>query len=100
MGFLTPFWVPDPIIGFLIPLLRFLTPLLGFLTPFWVPPHGSTPPPPLGFFWGADPKPPLSFKVFADYEAYVKCQERVSELYKVRGQGSGVRGRGCGGVGR
>uniref|UniRef100_A0A8C2SSL9 Alpha-1,4 glucan phosphorylase n=1 Tax=Coturnix japonica TaxID=93934 RepID=A0A8C2SSL9_COTJA len=23
------------------------------------------------------------FKVFADYEAYVKCQEKVSELYKV-----------------
>lgn len=24
------------------------------------------------------------FKVFADFEEYVKCQERVSELYKVR----------------
>ena len=23
------------------------------------------------------------FKVFADYEAYVKCQERVGELYEV-----------------
>ncbi len=31
--------------------------------------------------------PPLllfSFKVFADFEDYVKCQERVSELYQVR----------------
>lgn len=25
-----------------------------------------------------------SFKVFADYEAYVQCQEKVSNLYKVR----------------
>lgn len=24
------------------------------------------------------------FKVFADFEDYVKCQERVSELYKVK----------------
>ena len=24
------------------------------------------------------------FKVFADFEAYVRCQERVSELYKVK----------------
>lgn len=23
------------------------------------------------------------FKVFADYEAYVKCQEKVSQLYMV-----------------
>lgn len=27
--------------------------------------------------------PPPRFKVFADYEAYVKCQEKVSALYKV-----------------
>lgn len=25
------------------------------------------------------------FKVFADYEEYIKCQDKVSELYKVRG---------------
>lgn len=24
------------------------------------------------------------FKVFADYEAYIKCQETVNALYKVR----------------
>lgn len=34
------------------------------------------------------------FKVFADYESYVKCQEKVSELYLVSaslgtGQGAG-----------
>lgn len=33
---------------------------------------------------------PSRFKVFADYEEYVKCQERVSALYKVRGPGPGV----------
>lgn len=26
------------------------------------------------------------FKVFADYEAYVKCQEKVSQLYMVSTQ--------------
>lgn len=31
---------------------------------------------------------PFRFKVFADYEDYIKCQERVSALYKVRGPGS------------
>lgn len=32
------------------------------------------------------------FKVFADYEEYIKCQEKVSELYKVRGHGPGADG--------
>lgn len=30
------------------------------------------------------------FKVFADYEEYIKCQDKVSELYKVRGLGLGA----------
>lgn len=30
------------------------------------------------------------FKVFADYEDYIKCQEKVSDLYKVRRPGPGV----------
>lgn len=30
------------------------------------------------------------FKVFADYEDYIKCQEKVSNLYKVRGPGPGL----------
>lgn len=30
------------------------------------------------------------FKVFADYEDYIKCQEKVSALYKVRRPGPGV----------
>lgn len=30
------------------------------------------------------------FKVFADYEEYIKCQDKVSELYKVRGLWPGV----------
>lgn len=33
---------------------------------------------------------PSRFKVFADYEEYIKCQERVSALYKVRGPGPGA----------
>ena len=33
---------------------------------------------------------PSRFKVFADYEDYIKCQEKVSALYKVRGPGPGV----------
>lgn len=32
---------------------------------------------------------PSRFKVFADYEDYIKCQEKVSALYKVRGPGPG-----------
>lgn len=46
------------------------------------------------------------FKVFADYEAYVKCQEKVSELYLVsasRGTSPGtclpIPGKGSGTVG-
>lgn len=30
------------------------------------------------------------FKVFADYEDYIKCQEKVNALYKVRGPGLGA----------
>lgn len=30
------------------------------------------------------------FKVFADYEEYIKCQDKVSELYKVRDHGPGA----------
>lgn len=30
---------------------------------------------------------PSRFKVFADYEDYIKCQEKVNALYKVRGPG-------------
>lgn len=33
---------------------------------------------------------PSRFKVFADYEDYIKCQEKVSALYKVRGPGLGI----------
>ena len=34
---------------------------------------------------------PSRFKVFADYEDYIKCQEKVSELFKVRrGPGPGA----------
>lgn len=33
---------------------------------------------------------PSRFKVFADYEDYIKCQEKVSALYKVRGPGLGA----------
>lgn len=33
---------------------------------------------------------PSRFKVFADYEDYIKCQEKVSALYKVRAPGPGV----------
>lgn len=40
-----------------------------------------------------EPPPSLfisRFKVFADYEEYIKCQEKVSALYKVRRPGPGV----------
>lgn len=33
---------------------------------------------------------PSRFKVFADYEDYIKCQEKVSALYKVRVLGPGA----------
>lgn len=32
---------------------------------------------------------PSRFKVFADYEDYIKCQEKVNALYKVRGSWAG-----------
>lgn len=40
-------------------------------------------PPPRDLSRFLPPPPPPRFKVFADYEAYVKCQEKVSALYKV-----------------
>lgn len=36
---------------------------------------------------------PSRFKVFADYEDYIKCQEKVSALYKVKGPGPAGAGR-------
>lgn len=36
---------------------------------------------------------PSRFKVFADYEDYIKCQEKVSALYKVKGPGPVGAGR-------
>lgn len=43
------------------------------MDPTTPPPNPPPPPPPLC----------CRFKVFADYEDYIKCQETVSALYRV-----------------